>query len=384
MTIYVGSNKIADVINEVQWGNIEGDITNQEDLNQLVEDKADILSPAFTGTPTAPTAPVGTSNSQIATTEFVANHNPFPSQTNHDNEFLYTDGENVSWKPLELPTIPLLYQHYSQTLLNDIGWLRSDTFSWQSGTVYEAVYNHIENDWTEYWIPGKDATDISNWSTDTYDGITVKYIKASDGHKIAPASEENNIQNMFMHSGGANYFIYDDTNTRFKLPRNPNRRIIKDYHNGNYWFHLFSNGWIEQGGMDTRHGYITINFLRTMANKNYHVQLTESYNTSSGVDNARNDMVILQNADTTTSSIYCYINDTANIGVYWVVKGFAEGYFHDDYEYYYVGGHLKNANTIDINNISEMLNSKLDTDRIQFVSAVPANPQQGVLYLIGE
>jgi hypothetical protein len=33
-------------------------------------------SPAFTGTPTAPTAPAGTNNTQIATTQFVLNNKP--------------------------------------------------------------------------------------------------------------------------------------------------------------------------------------------------------------------------------------------------------------------------------------------------------------------
>lgn len=35
--------------------------------------RAPLASPAFTGTPTAPTAPTGTANTQIATTEFVSN-----------------------------------------------------------------------------------------------------------------------------------------------------------------------------------------------------------------------------------------------------------------------------------------------------------------------
>ena len=35
--------------------------------------KADLASPALTGTPTAPTAAAGTSNTQIATTAFVVN-----------------------------------------------------------------------------------------------------------------------------------------------------------------------------------------------------------------------------------------------------------------------------------------------------------------------
>jgi hypothetical protein len=40
-------------------------------LQTAVNSKANIISPAFTGTPTAPTAASGTNTTQLATTEFV-------------------------------------------------------------------------------------------------------------------------------------------------------------------------------------------------------------------------------------------------------------------------------------------------------------------------
>lgn len=45
----------------------------QDHVHPSDTSKAPIASPEFTGTPTAPTAATGTSNTQIATTEFVAN-----------------------------------------------------------------------------------------------------------------------------------------------------------------------------------------------------------------------------------------------------------------------------------------------------------------------
>lgn len=35
---------------------------------------------------------------------------------------------------------------WSDHILNDVSWLRSDTFSWQDGTVYSDAYNHLVND----------------------------------------------------------------------------------------------------------------------------------------------------------------------------------------------------------------------------------------------
>ena len=44
-----------------------------EDLKTEVDAKATVASPTFTGTPKAPTASVGTNNTQIATTAYVKN-----------------------------------------------------------------------------------------------------------------------------------------------------------------------------------------------------------------------------------------------------------------------------------------------------------------------
>lgn len=52
---------------------------------------------------------------------------------------------------------PLLTSIWSDHILNDISWLRADTFSWQSGDVYTAAYQHLLADYesaeekTEYY-----------------------------------------------------------------------------------------------------------------------------------------------------------------------------------------------------------------------------------------
>lgn len=54
------------------WGSITGTLSDQTDLDTALGSKAPLASPAFTGTPTGPTAAAGTSTIQFATTEFVA------------------------------------------------------------------------------------------------------------------------------------------------------------------------------------------------------------------------------------------------------------------------------------------------------------------------
>ena len=57
------------------WNQIENNFISSENIEGIIysidEIKADKESPAFTGIPTAPTASLNTSTTQIATTEFV-------------------------------------------------------------------------------------------------------------------------------------------------------------------------------------------------------------------------------------------------------------------------------------------------------------------------
>lgn len=104
---------------------------------------------------------------------------------------------------------PCLFDHkWADHILNDVSWLRADTFSWQDGSIYEAAYNHLAAD-----ISGKSLT------SETVSGITIQFYVADDGHKICPASEESNVASIFSATGIAWYYIIDTTNQKFKLPR---------------------------------------------------------------------------------------------------------------------------------------------------------------------
>lgn len=104
---------------------------------------------------------------------------------------------------------PDLFDHkWADHILNDISWLRADTFSWQDGGVYEAAYDHLADD-----ISGKSL------SSETIAGVTVQFYLADDGHKICPDSQESNVASIFTATGVAWYYIIDTVNERFKLPR---------------------------------------------------------------------------------------------------------------------------------------------------------------------
>ena len=165
----------------------------------------------------------------------------------------------------------LLDFKWADHLLNDMSWLRADTFSWQSGDVYVAAYEHLASEmhienlyaWEEeegrnrytrsatpsvgdpvytasgsqiYTVesvgadyivfngttcPRNSGGDIlgTNAETDTVDGITITYYKADDGHKICLPDQEANVQALYEATGVAWYYILDTKNKQFKLPR---------------------------------------------------------------------------------------------------------------------------------------------------------------------
>lgn len=161
--------------------------------------------------------------------------------------------------------------------LNDVQWLRADTFSWQSGAVYQAAYQHLVDDiptvptitledgdvYVRYangdvagahhpycWKIGNYAAytnsetpSIGDWTfanatsylenaritatgtgmpspeTETIAGTTISYYVAADGHKIVLADQESKVAAIYAATGVAWYYILDTANQRFKLPR---------------------------------------------------------------------------------------------------------------------------------------------------------------------
>lgn len=55
--------------------------------------------------------------------------------------------------------------------------------------------------------------------TETISGTTISYFRAQDGHKIVLDDQATNVASIYSATGIAWYYIFDDTNTRFKLPR---------------------------------------------------------------------------------------------------------------------------------------------------------------------
>lgn len=129
--------------------------------------------------------------------------------------------------------LPLFYPSRFPWVANNIEWLRSDTFSWQSGEVYSAAYAELVN---IYNAEGGATT------ADTVGGETITYKRCSNGMKVADATQQQAIMNVFSTTGSAFYFILDTANTRFKLPRTKYSLVGYEDGLGNYVSQEASSG----------------------------------------------------------------------------------------------------------------------------------------------
>ena len=137
----------------------------------------------------------------------------YESTANSNLNNAVTDIDYWAIKPFT-SEFPLLMCSWFDHEVDDMSWLRADTFSWQDGTVYERAYQHLVDD-----IDGKTT------QTETIGTYTISYYLADDGHKIT--TDETTVANIYTESGVAWYYVLDTINQRFKLPReNPNREFL--------------------------------------------------------------------------------------------------------------------------------------------------------------
>lgn len=125
------------------------------------------------------------------------------------NEVRIHDGQTVGGIKIGNRNMPILTSMFFDHLLNDISWLRADTFSWQSGDVYKAAYEHLAEEFAS----------VTEWSYETVGGVYIGYKLMPDGHKITDISSEQYVQAIYEATGVAWYYILDTENKQFKLPR---------------------------------------------------------------------------------------------------------------------------------------------------------------------
>lgn len=336
---------------QIQAGIASGTIT--EDMLSIATDGADI-SYDWIGT-------LAEYNAQDIKTQhpdwlcFITDDVNNAGEDVYDNVYSKTQADETFVAKTAIPGLPCLLEvKWSDHILNNVSWLRADTFSWQSGEMYGAVYEHLLSD-----IEGKAL------QSETIEGITISYYLADDEHKICSVSEESKIASLYDKIGITWYFILDTENYRFKLPHKHSSQLVRSVKNAdNTWYRLYADGWVEQGGLIplTTTGWkdnhvITLPII--MINNKYNVNFMNGY-----TDYVDHNTVVTTRT-TTDFTIRRYVSYQSE--ACWEVKGYSAinmSSFQADekYLYFYVGEFAQDAieNTAGVT--IEVLNTKADVD----------------------
>lgn len=116
---------------------------------------------------------------------------------------------DTHWKKMSFgggSSLPLGFHFWSDHELDDVSYLRADTFSWQPKTGYEEFYNLLVDQYND-----------ESSTTETDQGITYKLTPKK--YKIADVSQMQAIADRYDSTGKSWYYIIDEENERFKLPR---------------------------------------------------------------------------------------------------------------------------------------------------------------------
>ena len=198
----------------------------------------------------------------------------------------------------------------------------------------------------------------------------ITYYEAPDGHQIVLADQENNVDYLYDKIGNSWYYILDETNERFKLPRRKNRTLIASGIERGMWYRLYSDGWVEQGGLDLYYatggwsGQDWFGLIVSMRDTDYTIQWQNGW--TGYVDH---DSVVMAKY-TNGFRISQKVNYDRQRQANWEVRGYSaidvSRYNAAEKRlYFYVGNFRKTAleNSAGIN--MEILNGKVDIDQLQ-------------------
>lgn len=241
---------------------------------------------------------------------------------------------------------------WSDHLQEDASWLRADTFSWQSGDMYKAAYNELVSQY--------------NSGTDSQDqGIVFR--SSPKKLRICLAGQESAVSQLYSETGVAWYYILDTANKRFKLPRTK------------YGFKGVASavGSYFKGSVPN----ITSGNARVLAWKN---DTEFAWTEGSLQANSTQHGGLQNNAGNWTGSVVAAFDAALQNSAY--KNGAAvQSRSTEMYLYFYVGNTILFDETeADIGAITEALNEKIDADRFQVVTSLPATLADDVFYFVVE
>lgn len=232
--------------------------------------------------------------------------------------------------------LPLFYHAWQDHKLTDASYVRADTFSWQDGEIYYTAYNELV----------EEKALVTEESFDVVAGLTVKYYRTPKNYKIVLADQADFVSQIYDLTGAAWYYILDEENKRFKLPRK-----ISDELDLQKTYPVVGNGM--SLGLYNDNGTYSLGANTTVSAASYNVNAygvpvgTKISNSGAGVAGGAYGIT----KDPTKSGIIADLSSTK----YKEVQ-------NKKFLYFYVGNTKRKETEINIGAITEALNGKVDVD----------------------
>lgn len=328
----------------------------------------------------------------------------------------------------------LLDFKWADHILNDIRWLRADTFNWQSAAIYSAAYQHLVNDLYEYnvdlycWASSStskivytrtETPIIGDYTYDEY-GHKWKIINSVSSGEIdvfgaLPADQGPYIRNL---SGDLNvnvtvaeqktetisgititYYVAQDGH-KIVLPDQENNVISLYGATGVAWYYILDITNRQFKLPRTEHGVVGVrgnvgDYVEAgLPNIAGVIDLTGMGTSTAPVFNPNN-----------TASSALYNNEVIETGKYHTDSASNNGYNRirfdasrsnsiygnsttvqppttQMYLYFYMGNFTQSAEQNAAGITSEELNKKIDITNFQIVNSLPANPVVNTFYFV--
>lgn len=177
---------------------------------------------------------------------------------------------------------------------------------------------------------------------------------------------EADWQTSVTNYGVCGKFVYDSVNNTVRLPKKSSteRHLVKSTVSGNDWCDVYSDGWCEQGGIDSFASVgprtATINLLKPFNDENYNIFLD-----CFGSQGAPGIRISAQGVNSFTyaqqSAEYNYVGTK----IFWEAKGFVDVSdlgSETTYQYIVIANSTKTEIEVDIDEIATDLNGKADVD----------------------
>lgn len=185
---------------------------------------------------------------------------------------------------------------------------------------------------------------------------------------------ETDWQNSVSEFGVCNKYVYDSQDNSIRLPNisTANRYLIDSYKDASSWYNIYSDGWCEQGGIDSFSSVgnrtATINLLKPFNDGNYNILLD-----CFGSQGAPGIRISAQSVNSFTYAQQSAESNYVGTKIFWEAKGYIDTTnlaLNQIYEYVVISTTINTDVEVDINEIITDLNDKVsisDLDEVQCV-----------------